>query len=51
MGHRVTVFHRTRAELPAGVGRIVGDRQRLAAYAGALRRIGPRQEALRRTID
>jgi nucleoside-diphosphate-sugar epimerase len=42
-GHEVTVFHRgrTEAELPEGVGRILGDRRRLEDHADELRSFGP----------
>lgn len=42
-GHAVAVFHRgrTHAELPAGVGHIPGDRDRLADHAHELRAFGP----------
>lgn len=42
-GHSVTVFHRgrTRAELPPGVRRILGDRQNLADFADEFRRVAP----------
>ena len=42
-GHDVTVFHRGRskAELPAGVDEILGDRNRLGDFAGRFRRLRP----------
>jgi nucleoside-diphosphate-sugar epimerase len=41
-GHEVTVFHRgrTRAELPASVPQVLGDRRRLADYRDEFRRLG-----------
>ncbi|QEH31596.1 NAD dependent epimerase/dehydratase family protein [Aquisphaera giovannonii] len=43
LGHEVAVFHRgrTRAELPAGVAEIRGDRHELRAHASEFRRLGP----------
>jgi nucleoside-diphosphate-sugar epimerase len=43
-GHEVAVFHRgrTHADLPVGVRHILGDRDRLAEYAGELRGFRPR---------
>ena len=42
-GHEVTVFHRGRtdADLPAGVGRILGDRERLGDSAREFGRFSP----------
>jgi nucleoside-diphosphate-sugar epimerase len=42
-GHEVAVFHRgpTGAQLPEGVGHILGDRRRLEDYADELRGFGP----------
>ena len=42
-GHEVVVFHRgqTRAELPASVQHLVGDRHQLADHRDAFRRLGP----------
>jgi len=42
-GHEVSVFHRgqTKIELPEGVREILGDRNRLPAYASALRQLEP----------
>lgn len=40
-GHDVTVFHRGRTQVQEGVRQVVGDRQRLADYAGALRARSP----------
>jgi nucleoside-diphosphate-sugar epimerase len=43
LGCQVTLFHRgqTHADLPAGVGHILGDRQKLADHAGAFQRFAP----------
>jgi nucleoside-diphosphate-sugar epimerase len=43
LGHEVGVFHRgqTHADLPADVGRILGDRQDLGRHVEAFRRFGP----------
>ncbi|WP_337173495.1 NAD-dependent epimerase/dehydratase family protein [Paludisphaera sp.] len=43
MGHEVAVFHRgrTRAELPVGVGRILGDRRDLGSRVDEFRRFAP----------
>src|SRR5437016_8910520 len=42
-GHEVVVFHRgqTRAELPASVRHLLGDRHRLADHRDDFRRFGP----------
>ena len=42
-GHAVTVFHRgqTHADLPDGVGHLLGDRDRLAEHANELRQLRP----------
>ena len=42
-GHEVAVFHRgrTEAELPEGVGRVVGDRRNLGDFVGEFRRLAP----------
>ena len=42
-GHEVTLFHRGQStmELPEGVREILGDRDRLPAYADDLRRLEP----------
>jgi nucleoside-diphosphate-sugar epimerase len=42
-GHEVVVFHRgrTRADLPAGVEHILGDRQRLGEHRDDFRRLAP----------
>jgi nucleoside-diphosphate-sugar epimerase len=43
MGHEITLFHRnlTQTDLPAGVKHILGDRQRLADFAGEFERLAP----------
>jgi nucleoside-diphosphate-sugar epimerase len=43
LGHRLTLFHRgqTRADLPAGVEEIAGDRDELAQQAERLRALRP----------
>src|ERR1700737_720770 len=42
-GHEVVAFHRgqTRADLPAAVRTILGDRRDLASYTGEVERVGP----------
>jgi nucleoside-diphosphate-sugar epimerase len=43
LGHEVAVFHRgrTRAELPAGVAEILGDRNAFEPHLAEFRRLGP----------
>ena len=43
MGHEVTVFHRgkTTAQLPASVGKIIGDRMNLPNYRSEFERLCP----------
>ncbi len=42
-GHQVTLFHRgqTETDLPSGIAHLHGDRERLADYAAAFRRLAP----------